>query len=172
MIVLGIDQGLANVGYAVIDYDSADSFSILKSGAIRTKAKDDLSKRMNDIFSEIDKIIEIYDISHMGCEKFFFNKSDKTLEFRSSTIVKTNMVTGLLFLLAHKHSISIKEFVPGTIKKHVTGNGRASKEAMIYEINSLCKGQGFQKEIKNDHEADAIGIGLKVGHDAKKTKED
>lgn len=172
MILLGIDQGLANTGYAVIEYASDEEFTILESGVIRTKADDELEVRIGHIYKRVNAIIEKYATTHMGVERLFFNPSDETLKFRSATIIRTNMVSGVLFLLANKHMMSIKEYVPGTIKKHLTGNGRATKERMIQSVKEKVERQQHTIQLKNEHEADAIAIALKVGHDAKKIKED
>lgn len=172
MIVIGIDQGLANVGYAVLDYQSKKDFKILESGVVKTKPDKRLEERIGEIYIKVDLLIHKYEATHMGCERFFFNASDKTIQFRSATIVRTNMVSGVLFLLANKHRMFIKDYVPGTVKKHVSGNGRASKDEMIQSIKELVFNQGQDIELKNDHEADAIGIALTVGDEAKKIKED
>lgn len=172
MIVIGIDQGLANVGYAVIDYRSKDDFHLLESGVIKTKPDKKLEQRIGGIYEQVDLLIRQYEPTHMGCERFFFNSSDKAIKFRSATIVRTNMVSGVLFLLAHKHRMFIKDYVPGTVKKHVTDDGRASKEEIIQFIQTLVLQQGQEIELKNDHEADAIAIALTVGDEAEKIKED
>lgn len=172
MIVIGIDQGVANVGYAVLNYQSKGDFQLLESGAIKTKPNKELEERIGEIYKRVDLLIQKYKPTHMGCERFFFNASDKTMKFRSATIVRTNMVSGVLFLLAHQHRMSIKDYVPGTIKKHVTGDGRASKEEVIQSIQALVTQQGQAIALKNDHEADAIAIALAVGDEAKKIKED
>lgn len=172
IIVMGIDQGLANVGYAIVDFRSMEDFDIINSGSFITKPENTLSQRMRIIYDNVNTLMNDYEVEHMGCERFFFNPSDKTLKFRSSTIVRTNMVSGLLFLLADQHRIAIEEYVPGTIKKHVTDNGRASKKMVIQSIIDLYNDQGKEIDLKKDHEADAIAIALKVGDEVIKKKED
>lgn len=167
MIVLGIDQGLANVGYAVVDYRSKDDFTLLDAGLIKTKADLNLEVRIGEIYNQVEVLVKEYKPTHMGCERLFFNAADKTLQFRSASIIRTNMVSGVLFLLAYKHKMSVKDYVPGTIKKHVTNNGRASKKEVIESVKELVSNQGQSFTFKNEHIADAVAIALKVGDDAK-----
>lgn len=161
MIVLGVDQGLANIGYALLHFRGLDDFDVIESGNIKTTPDQELKERISTIYHTIDSLFEKVDIEVLGCERFFFNAKDKSLTFRSATIVKTNMVTGVLFLLADKHNIPIKDFVPGTVKKKVAGHGRATKEMMIQAVKERCVNHAIA--IKTDHEADAIAIALTVG---------
>ena len=98
----------------------------------------------------------------MSCERLFVNsgrnsKGDK-IRNKSSAIVRTNMSTGVIYLLASKYNIGIKDFPPTTVKKQMTGSGKADKEEIIKVVEDLMSKQGLT--VKTNHESDAIAIGI------------
>lgn len=164
IIAIGVDQGLANIGYSAIriklDEDEKESdINILESGTINTKSNQELKDRLVYIYDMIKEINVKYNSNIVGCEKLFFNPIQKSSgRNKSASIMVTNMVSGILFLLAGNENISIKDFTPGTIKKYVAGHGRASKDDVIYAVKELCIKEGIVPST--DHEADAIAIGV------------
>lgn len=168
IIGIGIDQGIANCGYSVVKLREDDELEVLTSGTIVTKSTYPLSQRCLILFNEIKSLVEEYGAEIIGCEKLFFNprQSDKKGgRNKSASIVYTNMATGLLYLIAGQYQIPIKEFVPGTVKKALTGNGRAEKEEVE---EAVIKAVVHTKEItepnlnplKTSHESDAVAIGI------------
>ena len=77
MIILGIDPGIAIVGYGVIEYTS-NKFKVLGYGAITTPAKTRLSSRIKTIYDDINEIIRKYNVEAVAIEELFFNKNVKT----------------------------------------------------------------------------------------------
>lgn len=162
MIVLGCDQGYASFGYTVMDYTSREDFTVLESGTLKTKADKTFQERISIIYEYIKKLIIQYQPDCMGLERLFFRPGKNQESFRSATIIQTNMVSGVLFLLAHQHTLRIKELAPASVKKTITGNGRATKEEMLEVISAYCKQQDII--LKTDHQADSIGIAISTGH--------
>ena len=169
MIVLGCDQGLANYGFALLDFSDAEHFTVLKSGILHTKPDMPLSVRIWALSEKLDAIIEEYEPELIGCERLFFRSGKESQVFRSGTILLTSMVTGMLFFLAGKHKITILEFAPATVKKSITGDGKAQKAAMKTTIEAMCK--RAEGALKNEHEADAIGIAITAAIQAQREKE-
>lgn len=162
VISLGIDQGIASCGYAVVEISECGSVNILKSGTLKTAAKLGMPTRIEKIYDCITSMVDDYDISIMGCERLFFNPIQKNASGgkgrnKSASIMYTNMITGVLYLLAQQKNLPIKDFTPGTVKKAVTGNGRATKEEVISRVNEIS---GNLKPIKTEHESDAIAIAI------------
>ena len=77
MIILGIDPGIAIVGYGIIEYKN-NSFKVLSYGAITTPAKINLSSRIKSIYDDINTLLAKYDIDALAVEELFFNKNVKT----------------------------------------------------------------------------------------------
>lgn len=163
VVALGIDQGIANCGYAVVELNHKDELYILDSGTIKTTSKQELSKRIEIIYKTITHLSKQYNVNILGCEKLFFNPKQKSAtnakgRNKSASIVYTNMASGVLYLIAGEQDLHIKEFVPGTVKKYVAGHGRASKEAVENAVISLV--EDLDKKISTEHEGDSIAIGI------------
>lgn len=90
MIILGIDPGIAIVGYGVIEY-KGNNFRVIDYGAITTPAHTDLTTRLEMVYKGVDTIIKSYDIDEVGIEELFFNKNVKTA-------ITVAQARGLLFL--------------------------------------------------------------------------
>lgn len=167
ILAIGIDQGIANIGYSIIKFEldedeNEKDINILESGTITTSSKKELRNRLVDIYNMIKEINSKYNTNIVGCEKLFFNPKQKTTgRNKSASIMLTNMVSGVLFLFAGNEGLYIKDFTPGTVKKYVAGNGRASKEEVVNAVRELCEREGI--ELSTDHEADAIAIGITTG---------
>lgn len=167
IIALGIDQGLANLGFGIINLtldknDVETDIKLIDSGTRNTSSKDELQKRLLEIYSMINELNLKYNANVIGCEKLFFNPFQKQKGGRnkSASIMITNMVSGIIFLVAGENKLFIKDFTPGTVKKYVAGSGRATKDDVIKAIYDFCSKQGVT--LKTDHEADAISIGITV----------
>lgn len=163
IIGLGIDQGIAHCGYSVIELTPSNEMNILCSGTLITSSKTELTKRIESIYQTIKTLAEKYNVSIIGCEKLFFSTKQKSEtnpkgRNKSASIVYTNMITGILYLIAGQQNIEIKEFVPGTVKKYVTGHGKASKEDVKKAVEQIV--HGLDKNIETDHEGDSIAIGV------------
>lgn len=163
IFAIGVDQGIANCGIALVELTASDEVIVLKSGTIKTSSDKELSMRISTIYQIINQLCNDYNVSILGCEKLFFSPAQKSTtngkgRNKSASIVYTNMATGVLYLLAGENHLHIKEFVPGTVKKYVAGHGRASKEDVKEAVIGIV--EKLDKAIETEHEADAIAIGI------------
>lgn len=173
-VVIGIDQGLASCGYGVlrfkVDKSGVVSFDrVLDFGVIKTTAKKSTPERLVYIRDRIQTLIKDNKAIGIACEKLFFTPPKPGNRNKSSSIITTNMVSGIIQLLAGENNLIFQEFVPSTVKKTITGNGKATKDDMISTIPKILNiGEG---KIKIEHEADALSIGYTLGMKVK-LKED
>ena len=163
IIALGIDQGYANLGYALVKYNiHTNKYNVLSYGTITTNSKDEIQDRLLVIFNKLKDIIIKNNIDMMSCERLFVNgdrqASGNKRRNKSVSIVRTNMSTGIIYLLSSMYGIEIKDFPPTTVKKQLTGNGRADKEEIIKVVEDLMTKQGLN--VKTNHESDAIAIAI------------
>lgn len=160
MILIGIDQGIANFGFAVLDIDETsskideNSVKILGSGLIKTHSKDPLGRRLITIRTKMESLIKEYQPSMLGCEKLFYNAPTGGRN-KSLAMMHVNMATGMLHILSVENGMMIGEYPPTTVKKMITGNGRASKEEISQSIEKY-----LTKQVKSEHEVDAVAIGI------------
>lgn len=159
---LGIDQGYANLGYAIIRYNIHKAeYKIIEYGTITTSPKNEIQDRLCILYDKLDEIINRYNLDMMACERLFttgeWNAGGKKRN-KSVDIVKTNMSTGIIFLLSAKHHLRMNDFAPTTVKKQLTGYGKANKEEIIKVVEKLMAKQNLK--VKTNHESDAIAIGI------------
>lgn len=165
IISLGIDQGYANLGYAIVKYNiHTNKYSVILSGTITTSSKEEIQDRLLMIYNKLLEILKCNNIDLMGCERLFVNgdrqASGNKRRNKSVSIVRTNMSTGVIYLLSSQYNIMINDFPPTTIKKQLTGNGRAEKNDIIKVVEELMTKQGLK--VDKNHESDAIAIGITV----------
>ncbi|TQQ84234.1 crossover junction endodeoxyribonuclease RuvC [Peptacetobacter hominis] len=153
MIILGIDPGIAIVGYGVVEYKNS-RFRVIDYGAVTTPAHTDVTTRLDMVYRGIDTIIKNYNIDEVGIEELFFNKNVKT----AITVAQARGVT----LLACRHNnIPVYEYTPLQVKQGVCGYGRADKAQVQKMVTSFLN---LKKVPKPDDVADALAIAICHAH--------
>lgn len=153
MIILGIDPGLAIVGYGVVEYKSS-KFRVLSYGAILTPAKTKVSDRLVQIGRELDGIISAYHPEEMAIEELFFGANH-------TTGIAVAEARGVILEHAGSHGLSIYEYKPAQVKQAVVGYGNAEKKQVIHMVRRiLCIGD----DLKLDDTADALAIAVCHAH--------
>ena len=153
MIILGIDPGVAIVGFGVIEYNGS-KFRTLDYGVIRTPAHTDTEKRLATIYRELKDIIEKYKPDAMAVEELFWNTNQKT------GIVVAE-ARGVIILAARRANIPIFEYTPLQVKQAIVGYGRAEKKQVIMMVTTFL---GLKEAPKPDDTADALAIAICHGH--------
>lgn len=165
-VVLGIDQGLASCGYGLIQFKKNKKGiiafdKVLTYGLIKTTTKNSNPERLVIIHDTLENLIDIYKPSIISCERLFYTNPLEGHRNKSASIITTNMVTGIIHYLAGHKKLILKDFVPSSVKKTITGNGLAKKEDIISIVPTLM---GLKPdEIKIEHIADALAIGYTAG---------
>jgi len=149
-IILGIDPGIADTGFGVIQKENNGQISCLTYGSIKTSAKEPLAERLVVLARELNKIIKKFSPSTAAIEQLFFNKNVKT-----ALIV--GQARGVALLTLKQHKIDLCEFTPAQVKQAVAAYGQASKS----QVQKMVKLLLHLKEIpKPDDAADALAIAL------------
>jgi crossover junction endodeoxyribonuclease RuvC len=175
MIVLGIDQGLSDCGYSIIDFDldykgnekpiGEKEVKLIEYGIITTTSKEKIEKRIYKIASIIENAIIKYNPELICCEHLFYTPPAKGKRNKSSSIVNTNAITGVLIYMAGKYNIKFSSFIPGHVKKIICDNGKATKDDMISKITSFFEVECSKS--KEEHICDSISIGITGAKDYK-----
>lgn len=149
MKILGIDPGMAIVGYGLIDYTN-DEISLCSSGSIQTCKDCKDEERLLDIFNDMCTIIEKYRPDCASIEKLYFFKNQKT-------IIPVAEARGVILTALQKYNIPIYEYTPIEVKQVLTGYGRATKK----EVESMVKlSLNTDALPKLDDTVDAIAIAI------------
>lgn len=153
MTILGIDPGIATVGYGVIEYEK-NKFRIIATGAIETPAGIDVENRLEMIFDDMRELIETYRPDEMSVEELFFNTNQKTA-------VGVAEARGVILLAARKKGIPIAEYTPLQVKQSVVGYGRAEKKQVQEMVKIIL---GLPCVPKPDDAADALALAICHAH--------
>ncbi|MDD7543558.1 MAG: crossover junction endodeoxyribonuclease RuvC [Peptoniphilaceae bacterium] len=131
MVILGIDPGIALVGYGVIDYDG-NRIRCLEYGVIETSSELTTPQRLTIIDQEMNRLFDSFRPDDVAFEELFFyqNKTNGILVAQAR---------GVEVLAAAKRSIPIFEYTPSQIKQTITGYGRANKLQMQRSVQTLLR---------------------------------
>ena len=148
MRIIGIDPGLARVGYGIIDEINGKK-RMLDCGIIETKSTQKEEKRLVEISNDLSSIINKWNPNIAAVEKFFF--------YRSSTTISVVQDRGVIIMTLGKHNLQIQEYPPMQIKLAVTGYGHSDKDEVLKSVmHELC----ITSPPKPDDAADALAIAL------------
>ena len=150
MIILGIDPGLTQTGYGLINASMRQPF-LIDYGVIKPPGVDhDLSDRLLVINSDIFKIIEEYKPSVLVVEDIFYGKNVK------STILLSHARSAVL-LAGAQSKMPIYEYSARKIKQSLTGNGNAHKDQVKFMVTNLLK---LKEPPKSNDASDALAIAI------------
>jgi crossover junction endodeoxyribonuclease RuvC len=153
LLILGIDPGIAILGYGLVKYE-AGRFSIIDYGAITTDAGINMSERLTIIYKGLVDIIERYRPDAFAIEELFFNKNIKTA-------LTVGHARGVAILAGSESGVQVYEYTPLQVKQAVVGYGRADKN----QIQQMVKIILNLKEIpKPDDVADALAVAICHGN--------
>ncbi len=153
MIILGIDPGLATVGWGVLDYRN-NRFTTLAMGAILTPAHTPIEERLCSIYQQLGDLIDLYRPDEAAVEELFFNTN-------TTTGIAVAEARGVLLLCARQKGLEIFEYTPLQVKQAVVGYGRAEKKQVI-EMTRLIL--NLRQAPKPDDTADALAIAICHAH--------
>jgi len=149
MIILGIDPGLVKTGYGLIKIIN-DDCKVLDFGIITPIRTDQLSNRLNTIYTDISLIIDKYKPNIMSIEEVFFGKNVKSA-------LLLGHARGVSMLSASNKKIPVFEYSPRKIKQSVTGNGNAHKSQVKFMIMKQFNIKGLDCP---EDATDALAIAL------------
>ncbi len=156
MIILGIDPGIAIVGYSVIE-SKGNNLRAIDYGCIKTSADTLLPDRLKIVYDELIKIIKKYKPDELAIEELFFNRNAKS-------VMKVSQARGIQILAAVNEGLDVYEYTPLQIKQAVTGYGRADKNQVQQMVKMLLN---LKEKPKPDDVADALAVAICHGSSIK-----
>lgn len=147
MRVMGIDPGISNTGYGVVDADERGRITHITSGSIPTSSRSPFVERLSKIHRELDTLFREFHPQHMAVEQVFFAKNA-----RSALLL--GQARGVTLLSAALAEIPVFEYAATEAKKAVCNYGSAGKEQVNTMVKTLL---GIQKSIP-DHASDALAL--------------
>lgn len=149
MRILGIDPGIATVGFGVVDFDR-ENYTLQKCGVITTPAHTSLSSRLNQIYDDMTELIGSFRPDCLSVEELFFNTN-------ITTGISVAHGRGVILLAAYKSNVPVYEYTPLQVKQSVVGYGRAEKKQVMDMVRRIC---ALKAVPRPDDAADAVALAL------------
>ena len=149
MLILGIDPGLATIGFGFVE-KTGQKYRAVEYGAIITQPHRMIESRLSEIYDEMSELLCRHRPDCMAVEELFFNNNSKTA-------IDVAMARGVILLAANKAGVDIYEYTPLEVKSSVAGYGRAEKTQVQYMVRLML---GLNETPRPDDTADALALAL------------
>ena len=149
MRILGIDPGLATMGWGVLDTDGGKS-QLVDCGAVITPPDMPVYRRLHQIFLGVKELIVTYQPEEIVFEELFFAKN-------ITTAMNVSAARGVALCACAEAGLPLYEYTPMQIKQAVTGYGKADKTQVQQMVKMLLN---LPQIIRPDDAADAVAAAL------------
>ena len=149
MVILGIDPGVATVGFGIIS-ETGGAPVPRRFGVLTTPAGLRLALRLTQIYSDVCELITTFKPDAIAVEELFFNTNLKTA-------VAVAHGRAAVILAGEKHSVPMFEYTPLQVKKAVVGYGHASKKQVMDMVRRLLS---MDQPPTPDDAADALAVAI------------
>ncbi len=149
MVILGIDPGLATLGYGVIE-TQGDRRHMIQFGTVTTPAGVAMPYRLRAIAQGMRQLMDVYQPDEVAFEELFFSKN-------ITTGMAVSMARGVALATVVERTDNLYEYTPMQIKQAVTGYGGADKHQVQLMVKMLL---GMKDIARPDDAADALAVAL------------
>ena len=153
MRIMGIDPGIAIVGFGLIDKIGSKLVPV-QYGCIQTEAHTDGAIRLKMVYDSMVQLIDKYKPDAVAIEKLFFNRN-------VTTAMAVSQARGVLILAAVQQGLEIGEYTPLQVKQAVVGYGKAEKKQVQEMVKLFLH---LSAVPKPDDVADALAIAICHAH--------
>ena len=153
MTILGIDPGVAIVGYGAVGY-AGTRFEHLRHGVIRTKAGLPLTRRLTEISDDLKVLLDMLKPDAVSVEELFFTKN-------ITTGISVAHARGVILLECSRYGVPVYEYTPMQVKQAVTGYGLAEKKQVMEMTRRIL---ALEKVARPDDAADALALAICHAH--------
>jgi crossover junction endodeoxyribonuclease RuvC len=148
VMILGVDPGLANTGWGLVDADRG-RLRCVAYGCIRSTG-DDTAQRCKAVRDGLTDLIARYRPVEFAVENIYFSRN-------VATAMSTGQARGAALVAAADAGLPVGEYGPGEIKLAVVGTGTADKRQVTYMVRTLL---GLDHDPTPDHAADALAAAI------------
>ncbi len=156
MIILGIDPGLATMGWGVIETDG-NRHRLIQYGTLGTPAGQAVPIRLRSIFVGVEQLISTYQPDDIAFEELFFARN-------VTTALNVGAARGAALVAAARHTENLFEYTPMQIKQAVVGYGKADKHQVQVMVKTLL---GLPDIPRPDDAADGLAAAITHAHSAR-----
>ena len=149
MVVLGIDPGLANLGFGVVARRGGRLVA-LDGGVLTTTAGLAPERRLADLQARVAELIAAHEPQALALEALYFGQNVRTA-------FAVGQARGAVLAAAGARDVPCHDYTPQQVKGAVCGSGRAGKDQVIRMVQALL---GLPAEPIADHAADALAVAI------------
>lgn len=149
MRILGLDPGLAILGFGIIDTNYSE-FKLVDYGIINTEPDFSFDDRLKILYDDLIFLIDRYKPDEVAMEELFFAKNVKTA-------IKVAHARGVQILACKNSNLPIFEYTPMQVKQSITGYGRSEKREIQLMVKKFLNMSNIPKP---DDAADALAISI------------
>jgi crossover junction endodeoxyribonuclease RuvC len=153
VIILGIDPGVAMLGYGLVER-TGPRLRAIDYGVIKTPSDLPLPERLESIYLALTDLIELHAPALMGVERLFFTKNVQTA-------FAVGQARGVILLAAALHKLEIREATPNEVKVATAGHGSSTKDQVQRMVQAIL---GMPELPEPDDAADALAIAICVAN--------
>ncbi|MFH5834077.1 crossover junction endodeoxyribonuclease RuvC [Halalkalibaculum sp. DA3122] len=146
-IILGIDPGSRNTGYAILTEESG-SLKALRCDTIRLADIEEHSERLKVIYDRVSKLIKSFNPTSLAVETPVYGVDPLAM-------LKLGRAQAAIMLAGANQGIPITEYYPKEVKKSITGNGNASKQQVAFMLNKTVQ---LPKDKLSNDATDALAV--------------
>lgn len=149
MRILGLDPGIAILGFGLIEAQPNSPPQLLDYGIIQTPKQTPMGDRLKTIHEDMQTLLQQWQPATVGMEKLFF--------YRMGNLISVAQARGVILMTLAQQQIMPMEFSPPQIKQTLTGYGAATKSDVQVAVMRELK---LTKPVKPDDASDALAIAL------------
>ena len=149
MLILGIDPGYAIIGWGIIRLERGKYIPV-DFGAITTNAGVPFNRRLEQIYDQLNTLLDTHHPDAVAVEKLYFQNNQKTA-------IDVAQARGVTMLALQQHGVPVFEYTPLQVKSAVTGFGQAQKPQVMEMTKRLLR---LKAVPKPDDTADALAIAI------------
>jgi len=149
MVVLGIDPGIANTGYGLIEADRTP-LRLIDFGTITTSPQTESPQRLKSIYDRLNRLASEYHPAFFVFEELFFSKN-------VSSSLAVAEARGVATMVAANMNREVSSYTPAHVKQSVVGFGKASKRQIQEMVKTLLR---LDTIPHPDHAADALAVAI------------
>lgn len=154
MRVLGVDPGLRNMGWGVIEVNGS-RISHVANGICHSKGSD-LARRLLSLHAQLTDVLARHAPDTAAVEQTFVNKD-------AVATLKLGQARAVALLVPAQAGLEVGEYAPNAVKKCVVGVGHADKKQVDHMVRLQLPGV----DIAGADAADALAIALCHAHHAR-----
>lgn len=152
MRLIGLDPGLRNTGWGVIETEGA-AVRHVADGVVRSEPGAAIAVRLTQLYDAVIELIERFGPDEAAVEETFVNRNPEST-------LKLGHARGVVLLAPAKAGLPVSEYSPKRVKKAVVGTGNAAKEQVQAMIANLLPGAA----IASSDAADALAVAICHAH--------